>query len=106
MRARPPSSTFTVPAACVAGVEPDPHPAAAHQQRDQQPGHHRDREDQHPGLAGVVGDLQVDERHGAVEADDGAGRRALVDPDLLAGAQVDPLLLGQPALLDQPGIQA
>jgi len=52
-----------------------------------------------------MGDLKVDERNGPVEADDGAGRRALIEPDLLSRAQVDPLLFGEPALLDQPGIE-
>ena len=106
VRARPPSSTLTVPGGtCSRRRQTNPHAATAHQQRHQQSGHHGDREDQHPGLAGVMGDLQVDERHRAVEADNGASRRALIEPDLVAGAQVDPLLFGQPALVDQPGIQ-
>ena len=47
-----------------------------------------------------MGDLHVDERHRAVEPHDGA----VVEPGLLAGAQVDPRL-GQPALVDEPRIE-
>ena len=84
-----------------AGHDPNPDPAPAHHQRHQQPGHHRQREHQHPHLGGVVGDLHVDERHRAVEPDDGA----VVEPGLLAGAQVDPRLLGEPVLVDEPRVQ-
>ena len=83
------------------GHDPNPDPSPAHHQRHQQAGHHRQREHQHPHLGGVVGDLHVDERHRAVEPDDGA----VVEAGLLAGAQVDPRLLGQPALVDEPRVE-
>src|SRR6202012_198392 len=50
-------------------------------------------------------DLQVDKRHGAVETYDGARRRALVDPHLVADAQVDPLDPVEPVLVDEARIQ-
>ena len=99
VRANPPSSTLTVPGP--AGRDPNPDPAPPDHQRHQQPGHHRQREHQHPYLGGVVGHLHVDERHRAVEPDDGA----VVETGRLARAEVDPRLLGQPALLDQPRIE-
>ncbi len=52
-----------------------------------------------------MGDLQVDERHGAVEAHDGARGGPLVDADLLADPQVDPFDPGDPVLVDQSRIQ-
>ena len=48
VRARPPSSTLTVPGA--AWCDPNPDPAPTHHQRHQQPGHHRHRGHQHPHL--------------------------------------------------------
>ena len=50
-------------------------------------------------------DLQVDERHGAVEPHDGARRRALVEPHLVADAQVHPFDPGEPVLVDEARIQ-
>ena len=99
VRAKPPSSTLTVPGP--AGVSRTQTRAPPHHQRHQQAGHHRQREHQHPHLGGVVGDLHVDERHRAVEADDGA----VVEPGVLAGAQVDPRLLGEPLLFDERRVQ-
>src|SRR6478736_59456 len=45
--------------------------------------------------------LDVDERHGAVEADD----RAVVEPGVLARTQVDPRLLGEALLFDEFRVQ-
>ena len=96
VRAKPPSSTFTVPRRRIRrpGTIAHPDPPTPDHQRHQQARHHRQRGHQHPQLRGVVRDLQIDERRRAVEAH----HRAVVEPRLLAGAQIDPLLLRQPAL--------
>ena len=54
------------------GGNPNPDASPPHHQRHQQPGHHRQREHQHPHLGGVMGHLHVDERQRAVEPHNGA----------------------------------
>ena len=79
------------------GSDSHPHPAPADGQRHHETAHHRQCEQQHLHLAGIMRHLQIHERGDRVELD----HRAVVEPHFLPEFEIGALDLCESLLLDQ-----